>query len=910
MQPTDHIFADVADAILDGVAINWADVEMHAGADRALLDRLKVLAALANVHRGVSPRLRWGHLELIEPLGRGAFGQVFRARDTRLDREVALKLLDTTSPSGDARASAIVEEGRLLAQVRHPNVVTIYGAERIGHELGLWMERVDGCTLDQLLDRGKPLTAVEVVDIGGQLCDAVAAVHDARLLHRDIKAANVMRSERGRVVLMDFGTGWEADGSSSAVLAGTPLYLAPELLEGAAPTIRTDIYAVGVLLFLLLTRRYPVSGHDIDDLKQAHRQGQRIGVRTLRSDVPAALGAVIERSIAPAAAQRYESATAMGAALRLAIRPRSRWMVGAATIAAFGAAVLIAAQAWSPGVRSTAAAPAQLPLTPAILPVTSASGEKRHPALSADAGRVAYSWNRDGVWQIYVTELGSLRTWQAPGMDEDGIYPRWSPDGRSLAFYRGFRSHAGPQTVVRHVSLDGGGPSTLWQTSAQLVGDGLSWSPDGRYLALSIRPAIGQPLQIMLLEVMTRARRWLTNPVAVAGDALPAFSPDGASLAFVRSTGSQSAIHVVELETGELRHVAAGQHHIGDMTWNDEGRSLIFTSLHAGGRDRLWRVASAGGDPQPIAGVGEGAKSPSAGANGRLVYLQQLLESNIYRVDLAGGLAAVPQQLAPSTRVESSPDISPDGSQIAFTSNRSGSNEVWIADASGTNPRQLTALASTAHPRWSPDGRQLAVVVKSSASAASIHVVDASSGASRRLTSGTTQERWPTWSSDGASIYYAANTSGSWQIWKIPAAGGEPVQVTHNGGLKVWASSDGSFLYYSSEWAKQSGVWRMPLSGGAPTLVLRFPPDTPWGGEWIVRPEGIYWLNVGASPQVIELLSFATGRSAPVILPNARYDHGSGFSVSNDGQWALFSQMDYLGTDIMQVEMTPSLVRR
>ena len=241
---------DVADAILDGTAIDWDQVEARAGADRLLLEGLKELAALANVHRDVPPPARWGHLALIEPLGRGAFGRVFRARDTRLDREVALKLLEAPSTGGDARASSIVDEGRRLAQVRHPNVVTIYGAARIGDEVGLWMELVQGRTLQQLLDEGRRFTAAEAVEIGGQLCDAVAAVHDAGLLHRDIKAANVMLSDNGRVVLMDFGTGWEARDSSRAVPAGTPLYLAPELLEGGEPTVRTDIYAVGVLLFL------------------------------------------------------------------------------------------------------------------------------------------------------------------------------------------------------------------------------------------------------------------------------------------------------------------------------------------------------------------------------------------------------------------------------------------------------------------------------------------------------------------------------------------------------------------------------------------------------------------------------------------------------------------------------------
>ena len=901
--PSDDHLDDVADAILDGASIDWSQVEVRAGSDRPLLDGLKVLAALADVHRDSTPADRWGHFALIEPLGRGAFGRVFRARDTRLDREVALKLLEAPSPSADTRASSIVDEGRLLAQVRHPNVVTIYGAAKIGNEVGLWMELVQGRTLQQLLDEGKRFTAVEAVEIGTQLCEAVAAVHTAGLLHRDIKAANVMLSDQGRVVLMDFGTGWEVRDDSRAVPAGTPLYLAPELLEGGKPTVQTDIYAVGVLLFHLLTGRYPVTARTVDELKRAHAGRLRVDLRALRADVPGALAAVIEAAMAPVSEHRYKTATAMTAELRQAIRrvPRS-FVVAATTVAVVGA--LLAAQAFRPTERPSTASAANETFAAAIRPVTSTPGEKWHPSLSPDETQVAYAWKRAGVWEIHVTDLESGRTRQVKNT-EDGSYPRWAPDGRSLAFLRRFVSDEGPQAAVRVVALDGSEPKTLWQTGSLLVGSGLTWSPDGRQLALSVRSSISQPLRIMLLDVGTLARRWLTDPDSAGGDTLPAFSPDGGSIAFVRSTGPESALHVAQLETGEVRRLAAGQHDVGHMTWSDEGRSLIFTSFHPGGKDTLWRIPSAGGEPQRIAGVGEGAKYPFAGDAGRLVYLQQVIDSNIYRVSLPAGAALAPQLLAPSTRADSSPDISPDSLRIAFASNRSGSNEVWLADGDGANARQLTDLGTAVQPRWSPDGRRLVCSVASTASAASIHVIDASSGASRRLTDGAALEKWPTWAADGQSIYYASNRSGTWQIWKVSLAGGAPVQITHRGGLKAWESIDGSLIYYSRESAAESAIWRMPVRGGDPALVLRLPRGTSWGGEWIVKPEGIYWLNAHRGAR-IELFSFATGRSVPVIVPRGPYDHGSGFSVSNDGRWAVFSGMDYHGTDIMMIAPTRS----
>ena len=164
-----------------------------------------------------------------------------------------IKLLPANSAYGEARSSTIIQEGRLLAQVRHPSVVTIYGAERIGDQVGLWMELVDGDTLERMLEQGRRFTMTEVVEIGIALCGAIAAVHEAGLLHRDIKCQNVMLARDGRVVLMDFGTGREQGDNSAAGLAGTPLYLAPELLSGQEPTVRSDIYSFGVLLYHLLT---------------------------------------------------------------------------------------------------------------------------------------------------------------------------------------------------------------------------------------------------------------------------------------------------------------------------------------------------------------------------------------------------------------------------------------------------------------------------------------------------------------------------------------------------------------------------------------------------------------------------------------------------------------------------------
>ena len=320
MVPAQESVSEVAAAILDGSPIDWGLADSAASdTDRLVLEQLRVLAALADVHRRpleeVSDLQDWGPLRVLEQIGHGAFGEVYRAWDTRLDREVALKLLPSTSPDDETRASTIIEEGRLLARVRHPNVVTVYGAERIGDRVGLWMEFIDGQTLEQHIRTGRQFTEAETVAIGNQLCSAVAAVHQAALLYRDIKAQNVMISGNGRVVLMDFGAGRELDRAAAGGLTGTPLYLAPELLAGHPASMSSDMYACGVVLYHLLTGSFPVTARTLEELRTAHAHGERRHIAQMRPDLSPRLSATIDKALDPDASQRYSSVNELRAAL-------------------------------------------------------------------------------------------------------------------------------------------------------------------------------------------------------------------------------------------------------------------------------------------------------------------------------------------------------------------------------------------------------------------------------------------------------------------------------------------------------------------------------------------------------------------------------------------------------------------
>jgi eukaryotic-like serine/threonine-protein kinase len=322
--------ADLAASVADGAQIDWSSVEARAEApDRRLVRHLRLVESIAVLHRSISVETeadrvpvtpapsgqKWGRLILLDRIGEGTSCEVFKAWDTELHRNVALKLLHQDDDR-DAH-KRVLEEARRMARVRHQHVVQVYGAETHDGRVGLWMELVRGESLEQILkDRG-PFGARETAAVGLDLCAALAAVHRAHLLHRDIKAQNVMREEGGRIVLMDFGTGEELSGTNR--LVGTPLYLAPEIFDGQKASVQSDVYSLGVLLFYLLTGAYPVTAATMEQLARAHLRRDRKSLRDLRPDLPQNLVQTVERAMAFEAGQRFRSAGDMERALQEAI---------------------------------------------------------------------------------------------------------------------------------------------------------------------------------------------------------------------------------------------------------------------------------------------------------------------------------------------------------------------------------------------------------------------------------------------------------------------------------------------------------------------------------------------------------------------------------------------------------------
>lgn len=258
----------------------------------------------------------WGGFVLIEELGRGGFGVVHRGWDANLKRDVALKIIDARRLPGISE-DTLLREGQLMARVRHPNVVTVFSAQRIGPEVGLTMEYIKGRTLSMLIAEDGPLSAHEAALIGMTLCDALTAVHRLGLVHRDLKASNVMREHGGRIVLMDFGAGRElgASGEGRVQVLGTPVYMAPEILLGSRGTTASDLYSLGVLLYNLVTADYPVRGARIDEIRLSHLAGERVSLAERRPELPGPFVDAVEKALAREPTDRPQSAVAFKRAL-------------------------------------------------------------------------------------------------------------------------------------------------------------------------------------------------------------------------------------------------------------------------------------------------------------------------------------------------------------------------------------------------------------------------------------------------------------------------------------------------------------------------------------------------------------------------------------------------------------------
>jgi Tol biopolymer transport system component/tRNA A-37 threonylcarbamoyl transferase component Bud32 len=868
-----------------------------------------------------------GHYEILDTLGEGGMGVVYKARDTQLDRLVAIKVLLPDKVVNPERKLRFVQEAKAASALNHPNIVTIY---EIGSEDGadfIVMEFVAGRALDHVIPRGG-LKLTDLLKYAIAVADALACAHAAGIVHRDLKPGNIMIADDGLVKLLDFGlaklsdlheasdselTRSEGPKTEEGSILGTVSYMSPEQAEARKVDPRSDIFSLGAVLYEMATGQRAFLGRSKISTLAAVLQSDPKLAADLHSGLPRDLEKIIQRCLRKDPEWRYQSAADLKISLCDLQReiesgvyadapppPRQRAMRWSAALA-LGLA-LGASGAWwlaSRSDRHTAA-------YGLVKPLTTYPGLEYEPALSPDGKQVAFAWNgrKQDNYDIYVrlVEGGTdLRLTTDPADDRA---PAWSPDGRQLAFLR--------DRAIYLIPALGGVERKLMQfPRGSLYVSPLSWSPDGKFLAFSGTEDASQPSIWIVSTESGEHHRASTPPKGYYFEISPAFSPEGRTLAYIRARDSYSRAVILQgmnrdgIAKGKEHEVTSYDRRIEDLVWHADGRSLVLTIRQGGLRTGLFRLTP-GGTPEPLGIDSDIVRWPSVSRTGnRLAYEKRRLDLNIYRMDGPGpdgGPRAYEEchvaAVINSTADDREPMLSPDGRRLLFNSDRWGFFEIHVSNADGSKQDALTKMGPTAmgSPRWSPDG-QTVVFDRYENGHSWIYTINAEGGKPRQITNEAYADIRPSFSHDGKSIYFGSNRSGRNEIWKIPLGGGPAQQLTHNSGNEPLESPDGTVLYYTN--GEGSQVWSLPLSGGDPKLVV---PEAD-AFFYAVAGRSIYFGR--RNPPGIWVLRTNTGRKFEYVrFPKdaLAFDFGTVLTVSAGERTIMFAQFDHMESDLMLVE--------
>ncbi len=546
--------------------------------------------------------------------------------------------------------------------------------------------------------------------------------------------------------------------------------------------------------------------------------------------------------------------------------------------------------------------------------LTSYPGHEINPALAPDGDTVVFAWTgtEGDNWDLYIQQPGTetpLRRTEDPAYD---LQPAWSPDGSQIAFMRFTEEDCGLYVMA---ALAGParpvGPCAgrIWPGSSVFFKPNLSWSPDGQSLVFSYRESIQDPLGLYQLSLETLERRRLTSPPdGFWGDYDASWAPDGQRIAFTRRQGGGSAdLYVYALASETVERLTYDYRSLLGHDWTPDSQHLVFSS-ERDGTYNLWRIPTTGGEPEWVPAVGWNVKAPSLAREGAagMVYENWFYDNNIWRLSLRGAATDTPpeaQRFIASTLREIHPQYSPDGAHVAFVSNRSGSYEVWMADSTGANPLQLTTMEGpiVGVPQWSPDGLHLVFEARPEGQA-DVYVIDRQSRHVRRLTTDEADDVLPGWTPDGAWIHFSSRREGAWHLWKVPAQGGRAEQIGQHEGFAAQVSSDGLSIYYTKR--GKSGLWRRSIGGGAEQPVLGELHHGDWG-NWVLSPEGVYFID-RTRPRHLGYYRFATQQVEHLVpLVQAPGMSQPGLTVSPDGRWLLYTQLDQTESDLMFIERMP-----
>jgi Tol biopolymer transport system component len=881
----------------------------------------------------LQPGTRLGGYDILGLVGAGGMGEVYRARDPRLGRDVAIKVLPADRVADEGRRRRFVQEAQAASALNHPHIITIHEIDTADDHDFIVMEYVPGKSVDALIPR-QGMRLSDALRIAIPVADALAAAHARGIIHRDLKPANVMVGTDGAVKVLDFGLAKlvgadeisdvetatvTAHGTLSApgTVAGTAAYMAPEQATGGAVDVRSDIFSFGAMLYEMVTGQRAFPGKTAVDTLAAVVRDHPKPLREVVPGIPETLERIILRCLKKDPARRFQHASDLqvdleeakeelesqgSAPIDGAAMKRRTWRRWAVLAAGSGLIVAVVAGAalrplWRP------------PLPPPGVVQLTSERWAGAGSFSPDGTQITYaSAGDDGInWDVWVRIVGETAARRLTIDRGDDLSPAWSPDGTQVAFLRQNVGGARGQFIFFfgagfiHLVSPLGGPER--RLSAFPARPSISWSPDGRWLATS-KARVGNepPGGIHLVSVASGEPRAVTFPKPPAFDVSPSFSYDGRELAYASCEGAEGNpacdVYVLSLDSelgprGSARRLTRQALWNMGVAWTRDGRSIVYGTL-----DGLWRVhADGGAPPERIEAFGFAFSPTTVASRDRLAFVRRVGDQDIHRLRLGG--SATP--LIQSSFHEYHPQYSPDGRRVAFESNRAGA-EIWLADADGSNPTRLTRGPGRRQgsPGWSPDGGSIVFDSQAEGGHVDVWRIGVDGSGLRQLTHDPADDVVPIWSRDGRVVYFTSNRTGRFEVWRVAADGGGEEQLTREGGVSPLESFDGKTLYYQRSFGT-SPLFARPVAGGEERAVL--PCVVSWG--YAVAPRGIFHVACGTSGDgrseggTLLYWDAVTRRDQPIA--GLQDDSIDGMSVSPDGRSLLYGR-SRPASDLMLIE--------
>jgi len=892
--------------------------------------------------------VKLGPYEILSPLGAGGMGEVYRARDTRLDRTVAIKTLPAHLAHNREFRERFDREARVLAAISHPNICCLFDIGEANGVSFLVMEYLEGETVAKRIVGG-PLPLGQLLAVATDAADALGSAHRRGIVHRDLKPANIMLTAKG-AKLLDFGLARDistvvavssapsSDGDTSArsaaltsesAIIGTFHYMSPEQLQGRSADARSDIFAFGAVLYEAATGKVAFGGESPASIIAAVLEKQPIPPRNVRNDVPESLQAVIQRCLEKNPEHRWQCAADVSAELqRISRTPERRrempklpaypprWKTGVALAIALAAiaGLALSFHFWQ---EQSSSGASQIEN---VARITHDPGRSEWPTWSPDGMLLAFTSNRSGNFEVYVRRLSGGQEINVSNHLADNYQPAFSPDGNWLAFVS---TRASQSQMIRYGGAWGwemvayGGD--VWVAPAlggqahrvAENGNAPVWHPDGRSIAFVSGPELHR--SISSIDAQGGVPRVLL-PTDVSDWEIKRlqYSPNGAWITFETI---DKRIYGLPAKGGTPRFLFEGTSH----AWDPSGQAIYFVANDLQGGTRLMLASvepvtcEIRGKLRTLAVMTAILRDVAISKDGAHIAVSELDDSlNLTRLLLAeGGSEPVGQEevLSPGLVNDHFPAYSPDGSRIAYASNRLGAEEIWLQDLRTMNRNRLQIPGNSALganlPNWFPredklvvtrfyadrrralwivslDGRQAeelvpptpglagcevssdgktVLYVAKAGSNAQLFAVDVSTRTPHQLTTSVGDKYSATWSPDNDWILFTKNTGGAIQLWRVSAAGGVEEQLT-SGSDRIrhaFYSPDSRWIYLQPD---HKNIYRMPSTGGRRQPVTRFPDAGLFLEEPTISPNGKYLTysrDNGASSLWLVRLRAATG---------------------------------------------------